>query len=48
MNKEKLEDFRNSYRIFNINSIKLKYEAKKSFSIKNKKNNINTNFWVFL
>ena len=30
MNKEKLEDFHNSERIFNINSIKLKYEAKKS------------------
>ena len=38
MNKEKLEDFRNSDRIFNINNIKLKYEAKKSFSIKNNKN----------
>ena len=42
MNKEKSEDFRNSDRIFNINSIKLKYEAKKSFSIKNKKNNKNS------
>ena len=42
MNKEKLEDFHNSERIFNINSIKLKYEAKKSFSIKNKKNNKNS------
>ena len=41
MNKEKLEDFLNSDRIFNINNIKLKYEAKKSFSIKNKKNNKN-------
>ena len=42
MNKEKLEEFRFSDGISNINSIKLKYEAKKSFSIKNKKNNKNS------
>ena len=42
MNKKKLKDFINSDRIFNINNIKLKYEAKKSFSINNKKNNKNS------